>query len=236
MINKYNMIFIYGDSHGKFNFNGLKYPHKNYSVTAKTMNRVGRDQQICIYENGSNDQVFAHYNMDITEHKKEDIICFNFGEVDCRYHIHNQINKGRKEDEIIQTLIFSFFITIRKYMNYKKHLKIIIIAIISPASVEEYKALNNEQNKSVYPFLGTDEERVRYTKKANDLIKKYCDQFKFCYFNPFSYCTKENGTMDLKYGNDFDIHLLDNKEFLNQFYKLYDSIVQPPPEISYGDF
>ena len=42
--------------------------------------------------------------------------------------------------------------------------------------------------------------------------------------------------MDLKYGNDFDIHLLDNKEFLNQFYKLYDSIVQPPPEISYGDF
>lgn len=38
-----------------------------------------------------------------------------------------------------------------------------------------------------FPFIGTDEDRVRYTKKMNELLEKLSNKNGYIYFNPYDY-------------------------------------------------
>jgi hypothetical protein len=98
--------------------------------------------------------------------------------------------------------------------------KIIIIGIIPPTLQYDYEIQNGP--KTHHPFEGSDENRVRFTIKMNKLLKEYCHKYSFIYFNPYSYYTKENGT--LKYElSDKTVHFGDNKYFLEKIYELVNS-------------
>ena len=199
------MIYLYGDSHSNFSFINLNLPHTNNYSTSITMFRIGRDNKIINFNND--------------DHDENSIICISYGEVDCRCHIQQQINLNFNEDDIIQNLIEKYFKTIKNNIN--KHFKIIIIGIIPPTSKICYENKNGPITHE-YPFIGSDEDRVRFTNKMNNLIQEYCDNNNFIYFNPYSYYTRENGT--LKYElSDSTVHLGDTNYFLEQFYNLINS-------------
>ena len=199
------MIYLYGDSHSKYSFTNLNLPHINNYCFNITMFRIGRDNNIINFNND--------------DHDKNSIICMSYGEIDCRCHIQQQINLNFNEDDIIQNLIEKYFKTIKNNIN--KHFKIIIIGIIPPTSKICYENKNGPITHE-YPFIGSDEDRVRFTNKMNNLIQEYCDNNNFIYFNPYSYYTRENGT--LKYElSDSSVHLGDTTYFLNQFYNLINS-------------
>ena len=193
------MIYIYGDSHGIFSFKNLNTQVVNKCSPSITMFRIGRDNKII--------------NFDNKYHDKNSIICFCYGEVDCRCHIKKQINLGRKENDIIFELVGKYFNTIIK--NIRHYKKIVIVGIIPTRCQSEYE-LTNGPITHEYPFVGTDEERTRFTNKVNFLIKVYCDKYNFIYFNPYYYYADKNGILKSEL-SDGNVHLGENSYFLQEF-------------------
>ena len=196
------MIHIYGDSHADFTFRNLNVPNKNIYNSGITMYRIGRDNSI--------------YNYNSEEIDENSIIVLVYGEIDCRLHIQNQINVNLKnENDLINELVHNYFLTI--YNNIKIYNKIIIVGIIPTCNYIEF---TREHDPSY--VLGTDEDRVRYTLKVNNLIESYCIKYNYIYFNPYNYYADIDGTLK----NEFTagVHLGKNDFFIEKFIELYEKI------------
>ena len=164
---------------------------------------------IYLYGDSHSNFSFINLNLPHTNNYSTSITMFRIG----------RINLNFNEDDIIQNLIEKYFKTIKN--NITKHFKIIIVGIIPPTSKICYENLYGPITNE-FPFVGSDEDRVRFTNKMNNLIQEYCDNNNFIYFNPYSYYTRENGT--LKYElSDSTVHLGDTNYFLKQFYNLINS-------------
>ncbi len=201
------MIRIYGDSHAGFSFKNLKLKNNNYSRHSITMFRIGRDNLI------------INFNKNIIQN--DDIIILSYGEIDCRCHIQRQINLGKNEDDIINELVNNYIITI-KNNTINMDIKIIIVGVIPPTKQSEYEILHGPIFHE-FPFVGSDEDRVRYTNKVNKLLEEISNNNNYIYFNPYSYYTRDDGT--LKYElSDKTVHLGDNSYFLEKFIDLYEKI------------
>lgn len=192
------MIFIYGDSHAKFSFRGLKYNHQNCFEVSVTMHRVGRDRVIPNFSN--------------LNHDENSILIFAFGEVDCRCHIMKQKLLGREENDIMNELVQNYFDCISN--NITKFKAIIVCGIIPPTEKDDYERINGAI-KHEFPFVGTDEERSHFTQKMNHLIKDHCEGRGFHYFYPYNKYIRENGC--LKYElSDSCVHIGDNSMLLDE--------------------
>jgi hypothetical protein len=197
------MIHIYGDSHARFSFNNLEKPNNNLNVPSITMFRIGRDNIIIN---------FNKYTI-----KPNDIIVLSYGEVDCRCHIKRQINLGKDEDDVIHELVNNYIRTIRNN-TIDLDVKIIIVGVIPPTKQDDFEKLNGPILHE-FPFVGTDEDRVRYTNKINKLLEEMSNNNNYMYFNPYSYYTRDDGT--LKYElSDNNVHLRDNSYLLEKFMEL----------------
>jgi hypothetical protein len=193
------MLYIFGDSHALFSFKNLLIPHQNRQQHSITMHRIGRDNHI------------INYTPDIDLSENNIVLCY--GEVDCRCHIGKQILLGRKEDDIIEELIFLYFKTISQISKARK----IIIGVIPPVSKEEHDKTHGPITHE-FPFVGSDEDRIRYTQKVNEKLKDYSLKNDYIYFNPYEYYTKDNILNPVF--SDKTIHLIHNSYFLEEFSKI----------------
>ena len=201
------MIYLYGDSHIKAGFQNMKLKHIDLHYPSITMFRIGRDNIIINFDK----------NMVLNEN---DVIVLSYGEVDCRCHIQNQINNGKHEDNIINELIDKYFLTIKN--NILTKCKIIIVGVIPTTKKNDYESLNGPILHE-FPFVGKDEDRVRYTDKVNKKLEELALIHNYIYFNPYNYYTRQDGT--LKYElSDTSVHLGNNLWFLKQFIELITSI------------
>jgi hypothetical protein len=198
------MIYLYGDSHAHFSFKGLKLEHKDYHSSGITMFRIGRDGVIINFKKA----------LITSEH---DIIVLAYGEVDCRCHIQRQINNGRDEDEIINDLVNNYYRTIKT--NIVKKCKIIIVGVIPPTKQSDYESIHGPILHE-FPFVGTDEDRVRYTNKVNKQLEEYAGINNYIYFNSYDYYTREDGTLNHTL-SDKSVHLGDNMYFKQKFCELF---------------
>ena len=201
------MIYIYGDSHGNHSFRNLNVNNTNYYQNSITMFRIGRDNSII--------------NFNKHEINTNDIIILCYGEVDCRCHIQQQIKLGRNEDDIINELVNNYFKTI-KNNTMDNNIKIIIVGVIPPTKQNDYEILHGPILHE-YPFVGSDEDRVRYTNKVNKLLEVMSNNNNYIYFNPYSYYTREDGTLKHEL-SDSIVHVGDNSFFLEKFVELYSTL------------
>ena len=165
------------------------------------MNRIGRDNII----------------INLKDSDENSVICLVYGEVDCRCHIQKQINIGRNEDEIIHELVEKYFLSINN--NIKKYKAIIVVGVIPTRDKEEFEKVNGPITHE-FPFVGTDDERIRYTDKVNKLLEEYCNKYNYIYFNPYSYYKNAKNCLNVEY-SDNNSHLKNNSYFLEQFNILY---------------
>lgn len=199
------MIYIYGDSHANCCFKNLHIPHFRYHANSITMFRIGRDNFIMNF----NKEVIV-----ATAAAATATIVFAYGEIDCRCHIHRQKGLCRDEDAIICELVNNYIDTIK---NNTEGLdaNIFIVAVIPPTKQSDYEILNGQITHE-FPFLGSDADRVRYTRKTNRLLELLSVKYGYTFFNPYNYYTRADGT--LKYElSDNTVHLGDNKHFLDMF-------------------
>ena len=174
-------MFVYGDSHAANTFRGVG---NDRSMSSKTMHGVGKRR--CVE------------NFYPAEHTKDSLLVFCFGEVDCRFHIQNQINLGRQEDAIIDELVSAYLSVINRSVGH-----VVVVAVIPPTRQCDYEAKNGPITHHL-PFLGTDEARVRYTRKMNARLSANA-----LFFDPYPPYTRPDGCLkfDLSDGN---VHIGDN--------------------------
>jgi len=142
------MIFVYGDSHAHFNFRNLSIPFVDNHCSSITMHRVGRDNQIIRFNH--------------SHHDNNSILCFCYGEVDCRCHIQRQINMGRNEDDIIHELVEKYFTSISNNVN--KYKKVLVFAIVPPVYSPTELLMESESsiNENEFPVIGSNEDSSIY--------------------------------------------------------------------------
>ena len=195
------MLYIFGDSHACSSFKNLQVPHENIYQSSVTMFRIGRDNTI------------INYNLDMDITRNTILLCY--GEVDCRCHIGKQVNLGRNEDTVINELVSDYFKTIT---NNIKNAKVIIASVIPPTSQIEYEIMNGPILHE-FPFVNSDEDRVRYTNKVNNKIEELCLLNNYIYFDGYSFCRRDTGTLSYEF-SDNSVHLQDNILFIDNFYNI----------------
>lgn len=206
------MIYIYGDSHAHFSFKNLTLPHNNLWRASITMHRIGRDNHIINFVNNVNLQ-------------SNNIIVLTYGEIDCRCHIQRQVDMGRNEDDIINELVTNYMRTIKNNIT-SANVNVIIVGVIPTTKQTDYEE-HHGPIKHEFPFLGSDEARVRYTNKVNKSLEAAAKNNKYIYFNPYSYYTRDDGTLKHEL-SDLGVHLGDNSQFLKSFMALYETIPRAP--------
>jgi hypothetical protein len=180
-------IYTIGDSHSDFSFRNIIEDRHN--IAPMTMHKVRRDK-INFYD------IFKSRNVDISYNS---FVIFCFGEIDIRCHIFNQIQlNDLTEDEIINSLIID-------YVNHIKSQKIFFekigILSITPPS----KKNRNIENIN-FPFLGLDEDRSRYTIKANSILKELCKENDINFIDIYQYYADENGML-INHMSDGSVHI-----------------------------
>ena len=201
------MLHIYGDSHAEFSFKNLNLEHINHREYGITMFRVGRDNYII--------------NFNPNEVNENDVVVLMYGEVDCRCQIQRQIDAGRDEDEVINELVNNYFRTIKNNIN--NEIKTIVVAVVPPTKQNDYEKIHGPILLHEFPFVGSDNDRVKYTNKVNNLLEEISNNKGYIYFNPFSYYTRPDGTLKHEL-SDLNVHLRDNSFFLEKFNELYKKV------------
>ena len=126
----------------------------------------------------------------------------SFGEIDVRCLIYNQIHeKGREEDEVINTLVDNYVSRL-----FSLHKDIAILSIVPPIDFFTGGYQSNK-NCSLFPFIGPDECRVRYTKKMNDRLKKNCQEKGLVFVDIYSPYVDDKGFLN-KESSDGAIHIM----------------------------
>jgi len=195
-------IITFGDSHSYFNFKNIS----GISVTSITENKIFGIGAVTMHRAGRDMIRFSDYNLP----KDKMIICC-FGEIDVRCHIHNQLQKGRTEKDIISSLVMGYMNMLR--MNNEEYKNIAVVSVVPPATD---KARDNKQ----YPFVGTCEDRARYTKKLNKELEKQCKENGFKYLDIYNLYKDENDLLPYEL-SDGGCHISDNsriKHLLKDFY------------------
>lgn len=208
------MIYIYGDSHANLSFKNLPLPHRKFYENSVTMFRVGRDKSIMKFDKEG-------IINDASDPSRRILISITYGEIDCRCHINRQINLQRDEDDIICELVNKYIDAIIDNTT-GLDAKIVVVGVIPPTKRSDYEHLNGKITND-FPFLGSDQDRVRYTQKTNRLLEELSKKNNFIYFNPYLHYTRDDGT--LKYElSDNTVHLGDNSHFLEKFVELYEGL------------
>lgn len=229
------MIYIYGDSHANNSFKNLPLLHNNFYENSITMFRVGRDRSIIKFDkegiiNDASDPKYIRYAREVKYPLLNRIlIVVSYGEIDCRCHINRQINLQRDEDDIIWELVNKYIDTIIDN-TAGLDAKIVVVGVIPPTKRSDYEDLHGQITHE-FPFLGSDQDRVRYTQKTNRLLEVLSKKNNLIYFNPYLHYTRDDGT--LKYElSDNTVHLGDNSYFLKKFVELYISLVEEDTPLS----
>lgn len=189
--------YFYGDSHGESSFKGFSMPHECRVEKSCTMHRVGRDKVIPNWKACS----------------PRDTAVFSFGEVDCRAHIGKQIELGRTEDEVIDALTKEYIDTIRVVA----HCRVIIVAVIPPTARKDYEASVPDGG---FPFVSSDEDRLRYTRSVNNRLYELCRQQGFIFFDPYEPYTRDDGCLRREL-SDGNVHIGDTRHVLANFKKIW---------------
>lgn len=200
---------IYGDSHALVLFKGLKLEHRNLFQFAKTMYRVGRDQQIVNFHESHNDP--------------ETVFFLAYGEVDVRAHIGRQTHYGRHHEGVCKELVEAYLRAVTTQIKIYK--AVIIMAVPPPVASEDHApcTIHTPSTGGPLPIVGTDSDRVIYTELMNKLLADGCSKHGFVFFNPFSFYTRENGTLKHEM-SDNCIHIGKSEHVLEQFYSLMDGL------------
>jgi hypothetical protein len=200
---------IYGDSHALVLFKGLKLENRNLFQFAKTMYGVARDRQIVNFRESHNDPDTTFF--------------LAYGEVDVRAHIGRQTHYGRHHEDICKELVEAYLRAVTTQIKIYK--AVIIMAVPPPVASEDHLDCNihTPSTGGPLPFVGTDSDRVIYTQRMNELLAEGCSKHGFVFFNPFSFYTRENGTLKHEM-SDKCIHIGNSEEFLKEFYSLMNGL------------
>lgn len=112
----------------------------------------------------------------------EAIVCFCWGEIDCRCHVH----KYQPWEETIDTLAREYLEAIRINTKGRKH--VWIYNVVPPPRMKEGLIIN-----PAFPFLGSDEDRLKYVRRLNDRLRAS----EFTFVDVYDQYSDKDGFLDM---------------------------------------
>jgi hypothetical protein len=149
-------------------------------------------------------------------------VIYQFGEVDCRCHIGKQLLLGRTLDEIIIELINNYINSINENLIGYNNIKI-IICCIPPQMNQQYFENIHGPITHEFPFVGTNEERSKYTLLMNELLKISCQKNNYYFFDYYENYVDENGLLKIVLSDNI-CHIHKNDKLLEKIYKIIDNL------------
>jgi hypothetical protein len=189
------MLYVYGDSHARFNMAGYPQPHVLLHTNSITMHRVGRDREIL--------------QCDPSVVQQSDTCLFFYGEVDCRCHIGRQLAYGRELHEIVKQLVESYLQTISHLFPAHPAHQLIIGSITPPVRKEAHEARHGPITHE-FPMIGTDQERALFTQQMNEALRAACLTRHYVFLDLTSMYADEEGMLYLE-KSDYNCHILENR-------------------------
>jgi len=181
------MIHTIGDSHA---CNGWANTIKQNNVDSILAFSFGRDKL--------NRIDIRNYNI-----RDGDTVIFCMGEIDCRCHIHRYITNKVTYENIIDNIIDSYFEAIKLNIDVSgiKLKNVCVYNVVPPIDKNIFKYAN-----SMYPHLGSNEERKMYILYFNKKIKEKCAEYNYIFFDIYNYYIDKNGFLDY-YLSDENVHI-----------------------------
>ena len=198
MINR--NFHTFGDSHCYFGWDAIKKVNGFniicHHIGPTLMFSVGRDGLKRLNVSEEKFQV-----------KEGDYVCFCFGEIDCRSHVNKYKEKGYKQ--VIDKMVENYFNTIDLNKKLFKNLKIVVYNVVPPV-----KKGRVGENKN-FPFLGTDNERLIYTKYMNNKLREYCQNNNYIFIDVYKFYSDPDGFLNYNL-SDGKVHIK-NPIFLKKY-------------------
>jgi hypothetical protein len=138
-----------------------------------------------------------------------DMVVFCFGEIDCRCHIYKYITEDNDYKHIIDSIVESYFVEIKKAVSSYSNLKTAVYNVVPP--IQKYNTLEAPE----YPYLGTDEERKAYVLYFNEKIKQQCMEYNYIFFDIYNKFIDKNGFLS-KSLSDGTVHI-NNAVYIREF-------------------
>jgi hypothetical protein len=191
MLPKYNkqdhieMFISIGDSHSGI----FKPPHaQQIHLGPVTMHRVGRDT--------------LNAWQVLSQLPKDAVWVFSFGEIDVRCHVNNQVLiNQRTPEEIIRTLVQGYENALNLCVQ-TYGVQVGVLGIPPPCRYAEHK------NNPLYPFLGSDDDRLAYTMMMNSLLSQMCNSHNWVFFDTYPHYHDESGFLK-EVISDGNVHIAD---------------------------
>ena len=180
------MIHTFGDSHAREPWSKIKSISWNVLLDKKSDEKMDRTMTCSFFG-------FEKLNaINIKKYKvvEGDVVCFCLGELDCRCHIHKYKDSYK---ELIERIVENYLLAIKANAEQFTNLKVIIVSVTPPLPEKYYK------DRIRYPMLGSDAERVMYTRYMNQKIKEKCREYSFLDMYD-KYCDKD-GLLNLAYSD-----------------------------------
>jgi hypothetical protein len=151
--------------------------------------------------------------------KKNDMVLFSFGEIDCRCHLCKSKNFEKYKD-IIDDNISSYFESIRVNVEQFDNLITMVYNVVPTvrATLKILERLGPDSGDR-FPIIGSDDERKEVTLYTNLKLKEYCKNHNYIYFDVYNKYCDEEGFLNPILKDDY-IHIKDTihiKELLERF-------------------
>jgi len=198
----YRKIFGVGDSHSG-NFNGLHPNVQDLQLGPITLYQISDK-----YRDNIRKDILGLFDLNIKEkiNTKDILILYCAGEIDIRCNWEKQINQlGKNEDQLIKDVIdnaFDTLLPLHRPFGFQS---------IVPAVKHEYIIEEDED----YPVRGSDKDRVRWVKKANNYLKQKCIENDCVFFDIWESYADKDGHLILDL-SDGGVHVLDKSLVLKQ--------------------
>lgn len=160
---------------------------------------------------------FSFEKLNLINIKKEgvnegDIVCFCFGEIDCRSHLckpHNFVDYKGFIDDIVKNYMIAIKLNAKQYTS----IKILIYNIVPPYQIQSEDAYQDKE----FPFIGSNEDRKTVALYMNNKLKEECNNYGYVFFDIYEKYCDINGFMNKDLCTD-KVHIKNGvyiKEFLN---------------------
>lgn len=196
----------FGDSHAKFPWEHVVVENLKISVHwlgPKLMHTFGREKKNVVD--------IAKFGV-----RSGDVVCFSFGEIDCRCHVKKHAENGDYQT-VIDRLVEQYADAIED--NTKdRNVHTCVFNVVPPA------AANSFRDNPDYPLTGTDAERRAYVSYMNDRLAQMCAQKGFTFIAVHDAYADENGMLNRQL-SDGSVHLrnpIHVEEFLRRWIRTID--------------
>lgn len=147
--------------------------------------------------------------------KHGDSLIFCFGEIDCRAHIKKHITETITFQEIIDSIVISYFEAIELNIIVSG-LKLKNICVYNiPPTCSWVDSIDHPE----LPWVGTKEDRKSYALHFNKKLKEKCLEKGYIFFDIYDKCTDENGYLRNDISCEYWIHIIDTNlldEFISE--------------------